>query len=239
MSEAPRYTGRMGWFSDVFGGLLGRDPPALPGPAEERRADSAGGGSVMNPLTGLGSWADKGASARPNPCVVPLRDDELRALYGHNGLARRIVDLPPGRATRRGWTVTDIPQSEDKRLRTWERHREGWSMADLYGGAVLLMVTEDDVPRSARGMSPSAWLMQPLDLRRIGVLHAIHVFDAFEASPASWENDIASPGWRLPGSWSLSSSTGWSATVHASRVVHLRGRRRPPSEIRGWVSSNA
>src|SRR5688572_20379937 len=92
--------------------------------------------SVANPLTGLGGWNDKGAAGRPNPWLLPLSDDELRTLYASNGVARRIVDIVPSRATRRGWTAPDIDATEHKRLRAWARTREAMQMARLHGGAV-------------------------------------------------------------------------------------------------------
>jgi len=234
VSLGSRYTRAMSWFTDLLG--LSRPTLALPGPAETR-ADS--GGSVANPITGLGGGLDKGTSARPNPYVLALSDRELRALHTHNGMARRIVELLPNRATRRGWSCPDIPPAEDKRLRTWARAAEAMTMARLLGGAAVLMVTEDDVPAGIRSR-PWDWLREPLDLQRIGKLHALHVFDASEALPMSWESSLASPGWRLPALWHLTSSTtGWTATVHASRLLHFRGARRPPSELQSsWGRPN-
>jgi phage-related protein (TIGR01555 family) len=167
---------------------------------------------------------------RPNPWSIPLGDHELSALYANNGMARRIVDLLPSRATRRGWTVPDVDAAEHKRLRAWERCREAMIWARLHGGAVLLMVTEDDVPAAWRRRG-SDWLQQPLELERVGKLHALQVFDAAEATPQAFEESIASPNYRMPRLWSLS-GPGWYGTVHASRVVHFRGARRPPSEAR-------
>lgn len=204
-------------------GLVVYEPPG-------HRSDS-----VANPLTGLGGFNDKGAVGRPNPWVMPLTDDELRTLYTSNGVARRIVDIIPSRATRRGWTCPDVPATEDKRLRTWTRNREAMSMARLHGGAVLLMVTEDDIPRQFRAR-PEEWLREPLDLERVGALHALQVFDALEARPMLWDEDVRSPGFRMPRIWSIAAA-GFRAEVHASRVVHFRGARRPPSETR-WGRTN-
>ena len=187
-----------------------------------------GGSSVLNAITGLGGSADKGATARPNPCVVPLDLNELRTLYRFNGLARRLVNLRAERACRRGWTVPEMG-AEDQRLQIHARVEEAMRWADLYGGAVLVPITIDDVP-PAYQREPARWLTQPLDPLRVGRVVALHVFDALEAVPLRWDRDPSSPTFRLPASWRIS-SPGFQVEVHASRVIHVRGARRPPSEM--------
>lgn len=205
-------------------------PPQLPA-AIERRADSS---STTNPFTGLGGAGDKGAVARPNPFVRPLTLQELDALWEYNGIARRIVEVIPSRACRRGWSVPEIG-GEDARLQTWSHIEQAMSMGRLHGGSVLLMVTEDDVP-SEFARDPYAWLQQPLDMQRVGAVQALQVFDAWGASPLTWERDIRSPDFRRPALWRLSDG-GFSAVVHASRVVYFPGNLRAPSGIRtGWTS---
>lgn len=198
--------------------------------AVESRQDS-----VSNPLTGLGGSYDKGQIARPNAYIIPLAPQELRSLFANNGIANRIVSLPAKRACRRGWTVPEIGD-EDRRLQTYPRVEEAMTWARLHGGSPLLMVTEDDVPSSFRGR-PIDWLREPLDLRRVGKLHALQPFDAVEAAPVRWNTDVRSPGYRMPAEWRISAD-GFSATVHASRVVYFRGAKRPPSEARGGFAGN-
>jgi len=108
-------------------------------------------------------------------------------------------------------------------------------MGRLDGGAVAVMITEDDVPRAFR-RDPYLWLREPLDLKRVGKLHALQVFDALEATPLAWETDITSPRYREVRLWSITAD-GLTAWVHGSRVLHFRGAERPPSEARGtWFS---
>lgn len=195
------------------------------------------GASIINAYTGGGGERDKSAVARPNTALMPLTDEELRALFGHNGVARRIVELPAERATRKGWSVPDMPPTEDERLRTYERITDAMTWARLYGGAALLMVTEDDIPPSFRGQ-PREWLLQPLDPQRVGRLHALHAFDAFEAWPLYYSRDLRDPGFRGPQVWQFASDT-FQGQVHASRVAWFRGAKRPPSEWQGgWGRSN-
>jgi phage-related protein (TIGR01555 family) len=197
----------------------------------ERRADNA----VINHLTGLGMSGGKESGGRPNPTVIPLLADELRSLYANSGISRRICDLLPQKACRKGWTVPEIGD-EDRRLRTWAKVSEAMSLARLYGGSALLMVTEDDVPPLYRDR-PELWRQQPLDLRRVRRLVAIHAFDAFEAHPVQFERNVMSPNFRQPSMWAISTD-GFSGFVHGSRICWFRGTRNPPSESHGgWYAA--
>jgi phage-related protein (TIGR01555 family) len=207
--------------------------PSLPVhvPEEVRQDTLRYDSSVANPYTRLGTWADKGAAGRPNTAAFPLTDEELLILHALNGIARRIVELPAYRATRKGWSVPDIPASEDKRLDTWAVCRRAIAMARLWGGAAVLMVTEDDIPRGRFRRDPEGWLQQPLDLRRVGALKTLQVFDAFEAEPWEYDEDVFSPTFRQPRIWRIYSQR-WFGLVHASRIAWFRGNERPPSQAR-------
>lgn len=202
-------------------------------PATEARLDG-----VYNAFTGLGGQYDKGAASRPSTSVNPLTDQELRASYLYSGLPRRIVDVLPQKATRKGWSAPDVPSKEEDRLRVWERYCEGMTLARLYGGAVGLMVTDDDVPPAFRAR-PEMWMREPLDLKRVGALRALHVFDALECRPWLFDEDLRSPGYRSPALWSISTGRR-DLVVHSSRVIWFRGARRPTSELRGgWRRANS
>ena len=227
----------MGLFERMWGFIAGREDaaPALPGPVAALEPETGPPllrhrhDSVANPWTGLGDASrDKGAVARPNVYELGLSEDELLALHRGNGISRRIVELLPDRAIRKGWSAPDVPTEEEERLHVYDRMRTGWVCARLWGGAAVLMVTEDDVPRSFRAR-PELWLREPLDLARVGKLHALHVYDAREAWPLSFDRDRKSSNYRAPLLWQLSDEGG-VLTVHHSRVLWLRGAERPPSE---------
>ena len=212
----------------------GRMDSGAPG---ESSASLARLDSIYNPLTGFGGQNDKGAAGRPSPYVIPLSDSELRLAYLNSAMSRAIVDTLPDKATRKGWTVPDVPQKEFDRLKLWDRVNEGMKMGDLYGGAVMLLATEDDLPPSFRAQ-PDLWLREPLDLARVGQLSALPIFDAREAAPTRYDEDVRSVSFREPLMWDLATGRG-TLHVHSSRVVWFRGRRRPPSDMRGgWGRSN-
>lgn len=234
--------GMLDWLFGARSDAITDPPLALPGPEPgvvrwddgfEARADS-----VYNSLTGLGDpLRDKGAASRPSLLVLPLDDAELRAAYYYNAPARRIVDVLPQKATRKGWSCPDVPDSEQARLLVWDRICEAMIWSRVYGGSVVLMATEDDLPRAARAR-PVDWLMQPLDLQRVGRLAALQVFDAWEARPSSWNDNPLDPAFGEPDSWWLTRGR-WSARVHSSRVLWFRGNKRAPGELRGgWGRSN-
>lgn len=235
----------MGVFERMWGSLVGTtlpDPPALVDREDSRPRDLIGwqerADSIYNPMTGLGSWKDKGAVARPNPWVMPLTDEELDALKAYNGIASRIIKVPPERACAKGWTAgPDIKIDEDKRLQSWTQIQEGMENARTFGGSIGVMITEDDVPPQFR-QRPDLWAAQPLDMNRIGHLHALQIFDAFEASPRIMDRDVRSPNYRNPLLWQVNAD-GFVRTVHHSRVIYFRGNRRSSRALgNGWTGSN-
>lgn len=210
--------------SPIAQGPFRTDALDEPAPMEVRRD------SISNPMTDLGSFADKGQAARPRQWSLHLNDRERLSLYTTNGLAKKIVDFYPVRATRKGWVVAGL-EDEDQRLGTWTKFRQAFIWARLDGGAVGLPVTIDDVPDEFRSR-PLDWLAQPLDLDRVQRVTALQVFDAQQAQPLQYDEDIQSETYGLPLMWSIT-APGIRARVHASRVIHFRGIIRPPSQQRG------
>lgn len=204
----------------------GRRDAAPVAPTTTTRLDS-----LVNEITGLGGWADKGAASRPNPFVMPLTGTEAELLYANNGTARRLIDILPQRACRRGWSVPEIDETEERRLRTWSRVEQAAIWARLYGGAGLLIVTEEDLRRSERREMPRDRLAKPLDPTRLVQIVTTHALDGVELQPVKWENDPRSPRWRLPSAYNVSVDD-FNAEVHWSRILHFRGSRRPPSQYR-------
>jgi phage-related protein (TIGR01555 family) len=223
----------MGMWDWLLGRVSARSDaaPALPGPAPlgrlllEDREDA-----LYNPLTGLGGQLDKGAAARPSVFWCPLSDPELEAGYSSGGLFRRIVDLLPDEACRKGWSVPEIDAVTESRLGIYESTTDAGKMSRLYGDAIVLMVTQDDIPPAFRSR-PDQWLAQPLIPERVGSLQSLPVFDAWDARPLRWQRDVRQPGYRLPELWQISTD-GFYAQVHASRVLLFRGAKRTPSRIR-------
>ncbi len=211
-----------------------------------RRADS-----VLNTLSSLGTASgDKARATRPDVRRTPLTIRELDALYRFNGYARRLVDIVPDNATRTGWTIndgTDNPnpmKEEDKRLYTFSTIGDADRWGRLYGGALVLMVTDDDLPAEFKDPDPvraaglaRKWLAQPLDLERVIRVANLVVLDRTEFEVLDYESNPRSPRFREPNAYHISPNTRGSHTlgsmvIHASRTLYFRGARLPPT-LRG------
>lgn len=196
--------------------------------------------SIINSMTGLGGVNDKGARARP-ALRTALSTEELTSLYRTNGYARRIIDSVPADATRKGWRIDDETgdpdplADEEQRLAVRQRLREAQQWGRLYGGAIVLMVTEDDIPDEHR-RQPAKWLAEPLDLKRVKrVTNLVVLSCPYEATPEAYEPDVRSPSFRNALRWRLSPSSAAgvlhlsdAAIVHASRVLYFAGAELPP-----------
>lgn len=192
--------------------------------------------SIVNQLSGLGGSNDIGAAATPNMYRRDLAYHQLRKLYRTNHYAKRVIDLPAGDATRKGWRVrdgSDDPnplKSEFRRLKVFSRFREALKWGALYGGAVAWLVVDEDIPREYRD-DPTRVLATPLDLARVRSVRNIVVCDRVEAEPFRFERSPLSPTFREPSLWHISpGAQGQGVTVHASRVLFFRGAGLSASE---------
>ena len=198
-----------------------------------RRADS-----IVNTLSGLGGQYDKGTSGRPDLSRMPLSFQELTALYRWNGYAQRFIDIVPSDATRKGWKVVDSTDDadtmadENKRLHVNKRVHEALQWARLYGGCILLIVVDEDIPVGFAN-SPGALLAQPLDPARVRRVLNLIPLDPSEAQPYTYESDLRSQRFKEVRTWFVSPNTNAATAlsghqiVHHSRVIYFPGKRLP------------
>lgn len=206
--------------------------------AIEARADALlvgpqASNSVANRFSGLGGLGDKGAAARPQG-RPDLALAELEILFRQNGYARKAITLVPREVCRAGWRVNDSTDQQDvmrdfdRRVQTRARVRSAWSFARTFGGAVILMVTDE--------VLTAADLAKPLDPKRIRRVVALQVYDRFEAVAESWENDPTKIGYGRPNLWIITPRMANNAIVvpgeqkpltfakvHASRCLYFGG----------------
>jgi phage-related protein (TIGR01555 family) len=197
--------------------------------------------SMRNSVLGIGD--DKVDATRPDRYRDPLTYSELTSLWRYNGYARRFVEVIPQDATRRGWSLTDaagvdIPDvaDEHERLSVFAKVAEADAWGRLYGGAWLLMVTEEDLPAEFLGNNSKAWLAEPLELDRVRTLQNLVVLDWSEVTPESFESDPRQPTFRQPKRYRVSPSSGGllrgglshASIVHASRMIYFGGSKLPP-----------
>jgi len=205
-------------------------PPAPVVPDLAARNDS-----IINALSGMGSSKDSGQAGRPDTEREPLTFEELTALWTFNGYANHAVRTLPEEATRRAWKVVDSTSSvdimadEDERLDVVNRFCEAATWGELYGGAILLIVVDEDCPP---GVSASQLLLQPLRPENVRRVRALQVFDAQRAKPHGMpDSDPRSPNYQRPLLWSVTPASGGAMlVVHWSRVLYFGGTPVPPSQ---------
>lgn len=156
---------------------------------------------------------------------------ELEAAYQSNWIARRIVDVPNEDATREwrmfnGSEAQEIAQ-EEKRLGLQQLYQNASCWSDLYGGAGMIMITNQD-------------LAKPLDVRKIkkGDLKKFIVLDRWDLS--AQEFNFTNPlgeNFMKPEFYTF---VNGQTRVHHSHVVRLEGARLPRrlSQLeQGWGDS--
>lgn len=200
------------------------------------RADSNGAlhfsDSLSNLVSGLGTDRDKRSFNKFQYNTMDrLSLFELEAAYSTAWLARSIVDIPVDDATRE-WRSFSCEEAND--IQAAEKHykltkviQEGFKWARLYGGAIILMVTDQD-------------LTKPLEIDRIkqGSLKRLIVIDRKYVTGVDYEyTDPTLSNFLLPNKYMI---YGGSVQIHHSHVVRVPGEKVPMS-IRqingGWDDS--
>lgn len=206
----------MSWLTSVFR----RD-------SREQRKDSWG-----NVITGLLTNKDKRIGGFHQVDLVS--DIQARELWRGDDIAKRVIEVLPREAMRRGY---QLKVGDDKELAEeimGAAEELGLDQAIVkaaqyeraYGGAALFPVIE-----GAQGE-----LNTPLDESAIGRIVAIHVLEPRELYPASWYTDIRDPKFGRPASYRCTPlfSGGSGATpingmtyveIHESRLIIFPGIR--------------
>lgn len=221
----------------ITGAPLAPAPPNPP-PRPRRQRETLIGAmvrrldSIVNGLSGLGGTADKGATGEVDLSRGPLSMVALDQLSRFNGYAQAIIERLPEDATRRGWRVDDATSAagtmevEDQRLNIRAVVKHAAALARTHGTSVVLIVVDEELPD---GVDPRALLATPLDWRRVRRVLNLVVFDAYEATPLTYNSDLRSPTVRDPLTWQLSSANVTTdlagRIVHTSRLLVFSGRK--------------
>lgn len=185
--------------------------------------------SLTNLVANLGTGRDK--RSHNHFGLQFISQYELEAAYQSNWIARQIVDVPNEDATRE-WRVFNGQEAkeiatEEKRLGLQQAYQEASCWSDLYGGAAILMITNQD-------------LAKPLDVNKIkkGDLKKLIVLDRWHINPQQFNlNNPLADNWMKPEFYTFFNG---NTAVHHSHVVRLEGARLPLnlSQIeQGWGDS--
>lgn len=188
---------------------------------------------LQNVIANLGTGRDKRSHNQYTFSGATTSQNfvELEAAYQDSWLARMIVNAPVDDATRE-WRTFDVKEAEDiaraeKRIGLQQAYQEARYWARLYGGSIIMMMTDQDPTK-------------PLDLNRIkkGSLKRLLVLDRWDVTPQNINyNDPTSPSYLKPEFYTL---VGGSTRVHHSHIVRLDGEmlpRRLRGINNGWGDS--
>lgn len=174
-----------------------------------------------NVITGLGTLArDVQMSTRWQPSE-PLDDATLDSIYEGSGTSAVVIDSYPTHAFRRG--ILGPAKATADALHVVARVERAFKLARLFGGAAIVLVTDDvDTPSHL----PPAPGSRVIELR---------VFDRRRVRPKTATSDVAHAELL-----SISPLRGKTQAVHRSRVVLVRGVETTDTvrlRRQGWDSS--
>lgn len=185
---------------------------------------------LENVVSGLGT--NKGKRGH-NQFVYDLLNSysELDAAYQTNWIARQIVDVPANDMTREWRTIksdkSEEIQQEEKRLNLRLACTEALSWARLFGGAGILMLTNQD-------------LGKPLDINKIkkGDLERLLVLDRWEMSAQTLNTfDVLASNYLLPEFYTVQGGTQTIHWTHFARFNGAKLPRRQMAQTNGWGDS--
>ncbi len=177
--------------------------------------------SFVNLVANLGTSKDKRTSGEFQFRTLDVT--QLEAMYSSDWLSGKVIDVPVDDSTRK-WRKISAPSIDEKldlvrelenQLQVKQKYNEAQKWADLYNGAIIVMVMNDDTD-----------IEEPLDPEKIkeGQLSRLVVFDSTEVSPMEVNtNDITAENFRLPKFYSISGGE----LIHHSRVLRFEGISLP------------
>jgi phage-related protein (TIGR01555 family) len=202
---------------------------------------------MYNTLTGQGTDRDPMASEQLRWYFEPVRREQIDTLFRTEGLARRVVELPPEYATQAGaesWSVRDKSNNsaplEDvaTELTLHQKMYEVDCAARKYGDAALFMMVEEG------GVFDEKQQQDPLDLARVTKMRDLLVVEAHEMFVEEVQREAGADGGPTFGEpliWRITPTRNGERLdlkVHASRLILFHGAHvgKAPTgrRIRRW-----
>lgn len=208
--------------------------------------------TLVNAITEMGTASDKSEYTRAGHGFV-LTKAELERLYKIR-IIQRVCDAIPESAILKGWEVTLGKKADPKILADIGNYQERLSLADkfkraqiqanLYGGAVIILVIDDGRPAS-----------EPVNEKSIKSVKALYVRDRYKVRPVTGEAaEIDDPDhyeYMLSSDRELSKlkvlfpekakpGTLYGYRIHKDRILRFDGVEYPPDMMErneGWGGS--
>lgn len=165
----------------------------------------------------LGHGTERDRATATHHFTNAVLDFEAIDLRRGNWLAKRIVEMLPADAFRRGYDLKldDKETAEEiqgalEELDLDAKMVAACQMERCCGGAALFPVLD-----GAQGE-----LAAPLDDTRITAVRALHLYEPRELYPASWYTDITNPKFGLPETYRLDPLSGGAPIAVARPIIH-------------------
>jgi len=190
----------------------------------------ATGDGLVNVVSGLGTHKAKRSH---NQFQYGFLNDfsQLDAAYQTSWLARAIVDYPAEDMTREWRTLkcdeADLIRSEEDRLQLPALTSEATSWARLYGGAGILMITNQDLTKPLRA-----------DKIKKGDLYRLLVVDRFDMTPLDLnQTNILAANYLQPEFYTIAGGAQQIHWSHFARFAGAKLPRRQRAQTQGWGDS--
>lgn len=192
----------------------------------------------VNPWTGMGTARDRTTATTFEPSCG-LTPQECSAMYHHDGLAARIVDLVPREMLREGFSL-QAPEVDEAEVKAVEKELadlavvaqglEGLIWGRCMGGAIVLIGADD-----------GRKLDEPLDVRGVRGIRFLKVYDRRRVQIEKTYKNSRSKSNGQPELYRIDPIDGESSViVHESRCWRFRGAMTAEEERRalsGWEYS--
>lgn len=190
----------------------------------------ATGDGLVNVASGLGTRKSKRSH---NQFTYSILNDffQLDAAYQSSWLARAIVDYPAEDMVREWRTIksegADLIRAEEDRLQVPAMVSEATSWARLYGGAGILMITNQPLDKPLR----------PEKIKK-GDLYRLIVVDRFDMTPLSLnQTNILAANYLQPEFYTIGTGSQVIHWTHVARFAGAKLPRRQRAQTQGWGDS--
>ncbi|BCQ68229.1 hypothetical protein PEQA60_22190 [Pseudomonas sp. Eqa60] len=185
---------------------------------------------LVNVVSGLGTQKAKRSH---NQFQYGFLNDfqQLDAAYQTSWLARAIVDYPAEDMTREWRTLkcddADVIRAEEDRLQLPAMVSEATSWARLYGGAGILMLTNQDLTKPLR----------PEKIKK-GDLYRLLVIDRFDMTAMDLnQTNILAANYLQPEFYTIAAGAQMIHWTHFARFAGAKLPRRQRAQTQGWGDS--
>jgi len=196
----------------------------------------------VNTLTGQGD--ENQDKTKSNIAGIPfLTEYGAENIYGGDDLGRKIVEIIPLLGTQKFIEIKgDFKQKDNlinhmNKINLKHKCYEAWRDARIYGGAMTLMVFDDNIKK---------W-NEPVNYKTIKEIKSLIVFNRWELhnKEMNLTTDIKSHNYGLPDSYEIQSSDNLDSdilhvSIHHSRFLRFDGHYLPKNAFRAnlyWHNS--